>query len=101
VADWPLRKKPAGVRWAANSTILTNAQGSGHPEAVTRVPVLDATRTSSISFVKRTACSKPGTVRLPSVKVRASISHEPAKTRVFIQWLLDAFAEPPWRHAEE
>lgn len=28
--------------------------------------------------------------------VRASVKHEPAKTRVFIEWITRLFAEPPW-----
>ena len=31
--------------------------------------------------------------------VRASVQHAPAKTRVFIEWIAEVFANPPWRTA--
>ncbi|AZD47272.1 LysR family transcriptional regulator [Pseudomonas chlororaphis] len=29
--------------------------------------------------------------------VRASVQHEPAKSRVFVEWLAEVFATPPWQ----
>lgn len=31
--------------------------------------------------------------------IRASVKHEPAKTRAFVEWIGETFAEPPWIHA--